>query len=266
MEVLKNKLITFLNLLFKYNIFIFLVYINISLLFLYKTSTVNLNGLKILLANIFLIISTYILNKISDEEEDKKNNYYFQIKHKQIIFISVTFYILSFLIYLKEQNKVLLIFWILFFLLSIFYSFPKTYRLKKIFLIKNLIPSFCWFFSITIIILNQNNLSLIESIKITYPIFFLSLLIEILWDMPDIQGDKKENIKTIPVYLGFRNTKILLFLFILLIFFYINTPLIKLICLLLLLFIINISKSTKKITYHCFIFILTIIISTSYLI
>lgn len=99
--------------------------------------------------------------------------------------------------------------------LSLFSVYIYTPIIKKFFLLKNIFCASLVSFSIflaglststTMLIFNKNyNLFLVELSLI----FFGSLYNEILLDITDIKGDKENNIYTVPVIFGKKNTLIL---------------------------------------------------------
>lgn len=266
--------------LFTYNIYVFFIYITVSFLFLHSSTNFNTNfssSLSILIANILLIIGTYTLNKLSDTKEDSvnysthydNNNYYYHEDSQQkniLLLLCFMFFTISFILYLSTNNIQITTYWLLMFTLSIVYSYPKKYRLKKKFLLKNITSAFSWFFSISVLLSVSNNTLLINSMKIALPIFFLVLIVEILWDMPDILGDKREEIKTLPVVLGFKITKIIISFLLVFFFLFTDSSLNKTICLILFIFTLHVSEKTKKSVYHYLIFFLTIILYLNYFI
>lgn len=213
----------------------------------------------ILIANTSLLIATYALNKISDSKEDRINNTHSLEMNRENIAIIALLYIVSFLLYLFQKNTIFLLYWLILFALSFFYSFPKKYRLKKIFLIKNIIPSFSWYFSLCIMFFSCfNNLYMSKIMYLLLPLLLLFFIFEILWDLPDTQGDKQENINTFPVFFGFNTTKKIILILIIIAFLFENTIFNKIICLILFIFTLHISKNTKKEIFHMFILLITL--------
>lgn len=264
----RGFMLKILDVLFKYNVFIFLIYINISILYLNKITNLNTNtrdALLILVANIFLIIGTYTLNKISDEKEDIFNGYgelkVSSRKNIALTILSFLFFLSSLILYLIPKVEHLILFWFILFSLGVLYSYPRKYRLKNIFLIKNITSAFCWFFSIIILLLvSINGLNIIKLMYSLSSIFLLVLIIEIIWDLPDINGDKEAKINTLPAIFGFKKAKIIILILLTLMFLFFSTFLNKILCLFLFIFVLNVTQNTHKKTYHYLIFLMTLII------
>jgi 4-hydroxybenzoate polyprenyltransferase len=159
----------------------------------------------ITIINTFLITSSsMIINDLYDFEIDKINNptrplvtgkiNINEAKYLTIGLLSLT-EILTFIFLNKKLNLIIQ--------LAIINIIIYTPILKKITLIKNiscaLLISFAPIFSG--LALNTNN-SLFKMITVTSLIFLGSLYCEILLDIRDREGDKKYNIKTIPVLFG----------------------------------------------------------------
>lgn len=161
--------------------------------------------------------STYGLNKLTDFKEDLINA---PERAKAIKKIELTFKIsvaLSFFLSLVLGFfKSILTLPILLFplLLGILYSVrlsSKIPRLKDITGVKNLTIALSWAVGSTLLPLiyltNKNNVLII---LIFYFFFLKSYINSIIFDIRDIEGDKKCGVRTIPVSLGREKTKILL--------------------------------------------------------
>ena len=166
-----------------------------------------------------LIMSTsMIINDLFDIDIDKINN-----KNRPLITGAITkkeaiisiFSISSLVEYLNLylpndlQNIVNI---------SLFSIFIYTPIIKKIVLVKNIFCAFLVSFSIILSGLSTSNISFIDGTPIlNYNlfiveiglIFFGSLYNEILLDITDIKGDKINNINTLPVIIGEKNTLII---------------------------------------------------------
>ena len=188
----------------------------------YTTSVLlNLPISKHLLLIIFLLsISIYNINKKTDIKEDKISHparAKFIKKYGSFILLgSIIAYIfgaiLSFSINIYLGG--LYIFTLIINLLygKNFSLGPiKLSRLKKKFIIKNLIVAFTWAFMVTLMpVFFFNNTKTFQIILIFFFIFFKVFANTIFFDIRDIKGDRSVGIKTIPVYFGIKKTKLFL--------------------------------------------------------
>ena len=188
----------------------------------------NIPFLISIINTILIMSSSIILNDIYDMEIDKINN-----TNRPLVTGKVTikeakllvFTLLGLTEYLSikflDKNLDLIV------QLSVINIIIYTPILKKITFIKNiscaLLISFAPFFSGLAI--NNNNYSLLYTLSGI--IFLGSLYSEILFDISDVQGDKKNNIITIPVKYGYdKSIDIIYFIIIInIIFTFINITL-----------------------------------------
>lgn len=113
--------------------------------------------------------------------------------------------------YLFIHTKQPIIYWI--YLLPITFLYPlkiyKTYRIKSIFLIKNLYSAILIF----VIPVYMNTMFLKNTFEDYNSLFSLGIYVligEIFWDIRDITADKENNTKTIPNTFGLFKTKVIL--------------------------------------------------------
>lgn len=264
MVALFKKKLGLIDLLFYYNLDVFLMYFIVSIIFIHRTTGFHINFYNfcvILTANMLGVMGIYIINKISDKGEDSANgNIIEQVKNNYLFTIAGFFFLVAGFLYLVPKKPIVIVCGIVLFLLGTLYSFPKKYRLKKVFLIKNLIPAFCWFLSLSVLIFaSTDHMTLIQIMKLLSPLLFLEFIFEIIWDLPDTKGDRVSDIKTLPVVIGFVQTKILLG--ILAFTYLVISPSVaaKVTCLLFIIFILLITEEAKKRTYRYFLFTLTLI-------
>ena len=256
---------------FLYSLDVLCMYIAVSVVYLHRITNFVItveNVIYIFVANSLGVFGIYLLNKLTDTQEDNFNGHsrYSLKKNNLTTYIILgCLFSISTLLYLATNKSDVIFYGILLFIVSTLYSFPKRYRLKKIFLVKNFIPAFCWSFSLAVMILaGTNNLSMIFIMKALMSLFILEFIFEIIWDIPDRKGDALAGIKTIPNTLSFLEVQLLLVGILSSFFFYTNSIPNKIVCLLFCLFIILISEKTKKKTYHYFLFSLTIITCFTY--
>lgn len=254
---------------FFYNIDVVLMYISLSLIFLHRATGFNINiweAFFIFLANALGVTGIYLLNKITDHEEDFLNGHKVKNYNNKIIYVLLSLLFLTATsLYFVSVKENILIYGLILFTFGTLYSFPKRYRLKKIFLMKNFIPAFCWFFSLSVLIFaSTDNLSIINIMKMMIPLFILEFFFEIIWDLPDRKGDKLAGVQTLPVVLGFEYTQAFLAVLISSYFFYTDSIPNKLFCLFILVFIFLVKQETKKYIYHYFLLILTLAVNIIY--
>ncbi len=178
----------------------------------------------LLLATFLAIYSVYGLNKITDTEEDivnapERSNLI--SRHEKLFkYTSVVSYIIAVIIGLWYGWKVLLI--ILFPLMAgIIYSIQihtRIPRLKDIFAVKSLIVAMSWTVGNTFLpmvdLTTNFAITHIVLIAIIFSFFFIKSFINtVLFDLMDVEGDRKIGAMTIPVVIGNNNTvKLLLIL------------------------------------------------------
>lgn len=187
-------------------------------LFLY--SSFILMGVKpdsLLLFSIFLtFFAIYNINSLTDKEEDSINQperaNYTKDNEKLILFFSILSYFIAILLGLYVNYLTIPV--ILFpFIIGILYSVqihPKVPRMKEIVGVKSFMVaiSFVMITVIPVIFLNRVDVMII----LLFYFFFVKIFINtIIFDIRDIEGDKENNIKTIPVAIGKSSTKKLLF-------------------------------------------------------
>ena len=152
-------------------------------------------------------LSVYSLNIITDFEEDAINKPdYKKLQDKKMLVISLSFlsYISALIIGSFVDLKSIPILLIPF-LSGLFYSIKiRGFRLKNLFIGKNLTVSISWALEASL---------LPYIVKASKVVVFLILFIfikgminTILFDLRDVEGDKRAGIETIPVKLGKNRT------------------------------------------------------------
>jgi len=176
---------------------------------------IELNS-KLLLAAFFVTFTVYNLNKLTDKEEDSVNlperGDYVQGNERLLLLLSIFSYFIALLLGFLVNFLTMPV--LLFpFIVGIFYSMrihPKLPRLKDIVGVKSSIVATSWAVITTFIpaICSQNASTIVPLI---FYFFFIKLFVNtILFDVRDIDGDKKSGVKTIPVTIGRSKTKKLL--------------------------------------------------------
>ena len=169
--------------------------------------------LKLLFAMFFTMLGIYSLNKLTDKDEDSINlperADYVTGNEKPLLFILLISYLIAILLGFSVNIWAVLI--ILFPLFAgIIYSVeisPKIPRLKNITGMKNIIVVLSWTVGSTFL----PAICVYKGVIITALIFsfiFIKIFVNaVIFDIRDIEGDRENNIKTIPVVIGRQKTK-----------------------------------------------------------
>jgi 4-hydroxybenzoate polyprenyltransferase len=216
----------FIRLLIHSNIFISIA----AVCFMFANAmlfNIPLHKLKYLSVHVFF--STWFVYQFSRKQYHKKmelNNskdkiYLFQIKHKKFttytLYCSFILSVISFFL-IKNQTKLMVI---VIGSISILYALPLnkiglSIRLRDVPFIKIFLIALTW--SATAILLpglEVNTLFFLFN-EFTWKVFLLQfiyiLFITLPFDINDMRIDQRRNTKTIPIYLGLNQTKILIFI------------------------------------------------------
>ena len=169
--------------------------------------------LKLLFAMFFTMLGVYNLNKLTDKDEDSINlperADYVTGNEKTLLFTLVISYLIAILLGFSVNIWAVII--ILFPLLAgIIYSVeisPKIPRLKDITGMKNIIAALSWTVGIVFLPAIYSYKGVMITILILFFIFINLIVNAVIFDIRDIEGDRKNNIKTIPVVIGRQKTK-----------------------------------------------------------
>lgn len=171
-------------------------------------------SLYILLSGFLATFSIYSLNMVTDVKEDILNQpqRLELISHKKIVYVLfISSYLLSLLLgYMVKPVCSLIL--LIPFIVGIIYSIEiKNFKLKKVFLGKNISISFSWAIEASLLpfIFYGNNAYFIAVFSF---IFLKGMINTILFDLRDVKGDSVANIKTVPTAIGKRKTIFLLFI------------------------------------------------------
>ncbi|HEC76139.1 MAG TPA: hypothetical protein ENI33_02625 [Thermoplasmatales archaeon] len=170
--------------------------------------------LYLLLSGFLATFSIYSLNMVTDVKEDIMNQpqRLELISHKKIVYmLFISSYFLSLLLaYMVKPICVLILLIPLF--VGIIYSIEiRNFRLKKVFLGKNISISFSWAIEASLLpfIFYENNIYFIAVFSF---IFLKGMVNTILFDLRDVKGDSVANIKTVPNIIGKKKTIMILFI------------------------------------------------------
>lgn len=170
---------------------------------------------KLFFASILVTLTIYNLNKLTDKEEDAFNvperADFIKNREKHVIFFSTLSYGIGLVLGLLVD--VLAVFILLFPLVSgIVYSVKifSGIRLKDIFAIKNVIVALSWAVVAAFlpIICSQQTLTL--TLFIFYFLFIKTFVNTVIFDVRDVEGDRRIGTKSIPVVIGIHKTRYLL--------------------------------------------------------
>jgi 4-hydroxybenzoate polyprenyltransferase len=177
----------------------------------------NMFNFNMVLITFLTTFSTYGLNKLTDLREDSINNpeRAKTIKKIELIFklsVAMSFF---FSLLLGFFESILTLPILLFpLLLGILYSVRLTRkipRLKDITGVKNLTIALSWAVGSTFLpLIYLANKEILLIILVFYLFFLKSYINSIIFDIRDIDGDRLNGVRTIPVLLGRERTKILL--------------------------------------------------------
>ncbi len=166
----------------------------------------NFTPILILFLTTFFI---YNLNRQTDLNEDRINHpkrVEFIDRYKYLFPLSIIGYLFA-LILALQHNFMTFLMSLIPFILGFIYS---VFRMKKIFLMKNIIVALGWA-SITLVVgayFEISDLFINTVIWIIFLFIFLRILIVvIIFDIRDVVGDKIHNIQTFPVKYGIKKTK-----------------------------------------------------------
>lgn len=202
----------------------FLVYSNIYLSIgasIVALATIILMGHEIVWSLLFIPFSATLLiynfNRLTDSHEDiinipERANFIRKFGWKMLYF-SVFLYAISLLL-AYQRNIYTLIIAIIPVVCASFYSY---FRFKKFFIIKNILVSISWGFSVLLVgtFFESFNIFLL----LIYFFFMLQFLINvIIFDVKDLKGDSLYKIGTLPVNLGVEKTRKVCFVVLILLF------------------------------------------------
>ncbi|MCK4554967.1 MAG: UbiA family prenyltransferase [Candidatus Aenigmarchaeota archaeon] len=157
----------------------------------------------VILSSFFLCAGAYSYNNQKDKEEDlvnrKKSNPYTEISFGKIITLVVFLFGFISCFFLSYFS---VMFYIVATITSLIYS---KFKMKKYLLVKNIYTGF----GVTqVFLIGAANSSITTQIIIYYVVLSVFIMIEsIISDLRDYKGDKKMNIRTLPVCFGYDYTK-----------------------------------------------------------
>lgn len=251
------------------NIDVILIYMTICLIMIRSFKLIPGQAYAMLLANTVFIIASYTLNVIADHTEDSINERGSLKLSKPGVIVLCSLLLALFVgIYTNIGGPAFAAAALGMSFVSVWYSFPRALRLKNIFIIKNVIPSICWAFSLCALFYlagGQYFYSFSQVWPGFVPFFLLFFAFEIMWDLPDMKGDALSGVRTLPTVIGFRASRYIICLLFVGVTFYIPTLLDKGAAAILILFVLFVPAHSKKSAYHMFLTALMVLAWLGYL-
>ncbi len=213
----------------------------------------------------FLMAFVYLFNKWTDIEEDQINTRGGPLdpaKKDKVLYGSLFF--LIFPIFLLSHNFYLLLIYFVVGCIGFFYSYKVKFlgipfRFKDKFIVKNASSAVMWASPPALVpSALRGDLWPLDIVSFIV-IFFIVVPIEIVWDVRDIEGDRRFGIRTIPNVLGIKWTKIICVLlfcipgFLMLKFSFFKSSLIALAISIVLILLVKENRSSMF--YHNLVFL-----------
>ncbi|MEA1865204.1 MAG: UbiA family prenyltransferase [Euryarchaeota archaeon] len=173
---------------------------------------------NLLFATFLVTYSTYSLNKLTDKEEDAVNNparsRYVTGNERFLTFLAIISYIVAILLGYFENIFAALVLLVplvtgIVYSTNIFSVFGVP-RLKDVFVVKSLLVTLSWTIVIAFLPAICSGEDCIKLLSIAFFFFIKSFVNTVLFDVMDVEGDRKNFIKTIPVKIGISGTRWLL--------------------------------------------------------
>ncbi len=213
----------------------------------------------------FLMAFVYLFNKWTYIEEDQVNTKGGPLdpgKRNKVLYASLFFLVVP--VFLFSHNLYLLLIYLIVAGIGFLYSYKikilgKLFRFKDKFIVKNVSSAVMWAAPPALVPAALRGAFWPSDLISFIVIFFIVVPIEIVWDVRDIEGDRRFGIKTIPNVLGVQPTKIICILlscipgFLMWKFSYFNSSLIALAISMALILLVN--RSRGPMFYHNLVFL-----------
>ena len=248
---------------------IFLIFIILSTYFLYLThlATHAYSVFLIYIANILTLVLAYMLNNLTDQNEDSVNGTLLKSHNKDYTIKTCVLFLIPLFMYMVPGKLFIFLLGFLLICLSILYSFPPQIRLKRFFILKNIVPAFCWFLSLVLIISsNAKQMFPLEVVLPLYHLFMIFFIIEVIWDIPDKNGDKLAHIKTLPTVFGNKRTKIILVTCLFILTVLSSTTRNTILYLAILIFVLCLPKNINKDFLQKYLYLFCLLVTLLYLV
>lgn len=158
----------------------------------------------------FLWLGFYIGNKYFDFVEDSISQPREARSGKRIGNLTIFFY--TFPVPLLVWYELPVLPYLALVVLTLAYSAPlpgTTARIKKFLFVKNIYAALMWWSSVAFLLhfYTTQFFTFEQAFFATYNIFLFLFVIEMLWDIRDVEGDRGAGNTTVPVYFGIQQTK-----------------------------------------------------------
>ncbi len=174
---------------------------------------VSLDTIVVAFSVACVIAFAYLFNKATDTEEDMKSRKGEEISPQSVrnTYVAASVLAILPLCWLWLYPTALGLF-VVVALAGFLYSSRRAFgfRVKDMFLLKNLFSAgFFWAMPVAISPATwRGSMSSLDAVHFAF-VYLIALMIEIFWDMRDVDGDRQAGIRTIPNTCGFLFTKIL---------------------------------------------------------
>ena len=195
--------------------------LSVWMLYLVVNSPINILAI---LSLFFVTFSIYNLNRHAENELDIINHpgrVAFIRRYSKYLFpVALVSYLITILLSLIKSIEIflLLLFPLVVVILYTANWVPNSLnlgfrRFKDIFIFKDVIVAFTWATTITFVGALYQSFAINNLILLFWSFLFLRFLVNVIvFDLRDIEGDSRQKVKTIPVVLGKKKTRKLLYL------------------------------------------------------
>lgn len=212
-------------------------------------------------ANVCILIGTHTLSKFFDQREDRVNGQhlgrgvypYLPYAAAGVFTLGVVGYGLVW--------PALLPFAAIFIGAGVFYSIPTRWRIKNLLLLKNLVPASIWFTSLQLLAAAGGGLTLAAAMQHNVVALVLFLAFEILWDIPDVAGDRTHGVRTIPTIFGVTAARGVIVVLVALVFLLSSSLMTKVIALVIAGSAAAIPSRTPKRYYHLVLYAIAFVLA-----
>ncbi|MBI4894773.1 MAG: UbiA family prenyltransferase [Candidatus Aenigmarchaeota archaeon] len=173
-------------------------------------------GYVVYLASFLIFFSSYSLNRVIEMEDDAKQHKsrakYMEIYYKQLSALSIVAYVIGVVLIATERmDLVPLSFVPLIFVILYTVKLPTNHRFRRIKDItvgKNIGVAVAWTIFVVVLVNSYSSTFSFVPLMVTSFFFIGRIFINtVVFDMRDHEGDRKNNIQTIPVRMGLDKTR-----------------------------------------------------------
>lgn len=237
-----------------FNADVILMYAVISLVLITKFQLAPATAWPLFFGNLAFVAAAYTLNILTDKDEDAANGQHRPkalAGKRAVLAAGVLLLAAGITAYTYVGGSAFFAAGATLAAASVIYSFPVRYRLKNVPVLKNVVPAFCWYFSLCMLsFAGVGGVPLLTIMYLTSPLFFIFFAFEMLWDIPDRDGDARYGIRTLPVLIGSHRTRFLIAFMLALAFILTASRLNKVMLLALISFVLLVPGKASKLHYH----------------